>query len=286
MGDNMGNIILSTGNYAKTPYFFEKTYVNLYSLEELCFCLVENVELLDQEIVSEKLARWLDEQCGLPKLAHALFALVNQKGSAGAFVGTILEYAALYPPETITHIENVLKNSAGLNPYEKQKAKADYMLQNKRYTLALERYEELLALLPSEEKEMQGMVLHNMGVVSARLFMFEHAQEQFLKAYQTGGAAESLKQYLLAYRMQNKDKEYVDYIAEHPELHEVSLQVERMVERAAGQFDATEENRMLFTLKVCKEEGGNIAGSTVPYYNEIERLSASLKTAYRECVER
>lgn len=280
----MSHIILGTGNYATTPYFFEKTYVNLYSLEELCFCLVENVELLDSEIVSEKLARWLDEQCGLPKLAHALFALVNQKGSAGAYVGTILEYAGLYPPETVARIETILKNSAGLNPFEKQKAKADYMLQNGRYTIALERYEELLAVLPPEEKEMRGAAFHNMGVVSAKLFLFERAQELFWKACQESGSQESLKQYLLAYRMQNKDKEYLDYIAGHPELYEVSLQVEKMVERAAGQFDATEENRMLFTLRVCKEEGGNTAGSAVPYYGEIERLSAALKTAYRECV--
>ncbi len=281
----MSHIILSTGNYAETPYFFEKTYVNLYSIEELCYCLVENAELLDQEIVSEKLARWLDEQCGLPKLAHALFALVNQKGSASAYVGMILEYVGLYPAETISRTEALIKNNAGLSVYEKQKAKADYMLQNKRYAIALERYEELLLTLPEEEKELRGKVLHNMGVINARLFLFERAQEYFDKAYQVSGNTESLKQCLAARRMKSSDKEYLDYIAAHPNLHEKSLQVERMVEQAAGQFEMTEENRMLFTLRVCKEDGGG-AGSAVPYYDEIEKLTNALKDAYRESVAR
>ncbi|MCM1252276.1 MAG: hypothetical protein NC321_05600 [Clostridium sp.] len=280
----MSRIILSTGNYAQTPYFFEKTYVNLYSLEELCYCLVENAELLDQEIVSEKLARWLDEECGLSKLAHALYALVNQKGSPSAYVGMILEYAGLYPAETVSKTETLIKNNAGLSSYEKQKAKADYMLQNKRYALALERYDELLSNLPEEETALRGKVLHNMGVVNARLFFFERAQDYFDKAYQVSGNAESLKQSLIARRMRSGDKEYLDYIAKHPDLHESSLQVERMVEQAAGQFEMTQENRMLFTLRVCKEDGG--AGSAVPYYDEIERLTSTLKDAYRESVAR
>lgn len=282
----MGDVILSTGNYAETPYFFEKTYVNLYSLEELCYCLVENAELLDQEIVCEGLARWLDEQCGLPKLAHALYALVNQRGSANAFVGMILEYAGLYPPETVSATETLIKNNAGLNPYEKQKAKADYMLENKRYTIALERYEELLSKLPKDEREVRYKVLHNMGVANAKLFLFGRAKEYFDEAYRISGSPESKRLSLAAYRMQNSDKEYLDYIAKNPDLYDVSLQVEKMVEQAAGAFDMTEENRMLFTLRVCKEDGGGDAGNPIQYYDEIDKLTNTLKEAYRESVAR
>lgn len=282
----MSNIILGTGNYAETPYFFEKTYVNLYSVEELCYCLAENAELLDQEIVSEKLARWLDEQCDLSQLAHALYSLVNQKGSPNAYVGTILEYVGLYSAEEIVHIENVIKNNAGFSPYEKQKAKADYMLQNKRYTIAIEQYEELFEQIPEEEIELRGNVKHNLGVANAKLFIFEHAAEEFMEAYRINGNPESLTQYLIARRMYSKDKDYIDFIGQNPNYHEMSLKVERLVEQAKGQFDTTEENRMLFTLQVCKEEGSTTAGNTAPYYSEIEKITNSLKDAYRESVAR
>lgn len=278
----MSHIIMETGKYAETPYFFDKTYVNLYSVEELCYCLAGNAEFLDQKIVSDKLARWLDEQCGLSALAHSLFSLVNQKGSPAAYVGTILEYAGLYSEEEIAQIETVIKNNAGLSPCEKQKTKADYLLQNKRYALAMEQYEALLEQLPEEEIELRGKIRHNMGVVNASLFLFEYAAEDFLEAYRINGNVESLRQHLIARRMGSKDKEYIEYIAKNPNYHELSLQVERLIDQAKGQFDTTDENRMLFTLKVCKEEGNSTAGSTVPYYSEIEKITNSLKDTYRE----
>ena len=60
--------------------------------------------------------------------------------------------------------------------------------------------------------------------------------------------------------------------------------VERRMEQAAGQFEATDENRMLFTLQVFKEEGSSTAGNDTPYYEEIEKLTNELKERYREYV--
>lgn len=47
----MGQIILGTGRYAGKPYFVEKFYINLYSIEELCYLLVEKAQMLDEEIM-------------------------------------------------------------------------------------------------------------------------------------------------------------------------------------------------------------------------------------------
>ena len=81
--------------------------------------------------------------------------------------------------------------------------------------------------------------------------------------------------------MYSKDKEYVAFIADHPEYHNASLQVERRIEQAEGQFEATDENRMLFTLQVFKEEGSSTAGSDTPYYEEIEKLTDAMKEPAR-----
>lgn len=62
------------------------------------------------------------------------------------------------------------------------------------------------------------------------------------------------------------------------------MQVERRIEQTAGQFEATDENRMLFTLQVFKEEGSSTAGNDAPYYHEIERLTTKLREEYREFV--
>ncbi|RKI80050.1 hypothetical protein D7V83_14435 [bacterium 0.1xD8-71] len=277
----MSLMILGTGRYAGNPYYVERFYVNLYSVEELCFMLVDKAELLDQDIMQRDMVRWLDEECDLSDLAHALYALLNQKGSTAAYVGTILEYVCLYPPEVIARTEEIVRDNEGLSPYERHKAKADYLLKERRYFAAMELYQSLLARTPDTEKFLQARILHNLGVACAGMFMYEQAADWFMKSHETDNRQESLLLYLASRRMNRSDKEYIDYIAEHPEYHDASLKVERMVERAAGTFEGSDENRMLVTLQVFKEEGNGVFGNTAPYYNEIERLTAGLKEEYR-----
>ncbi len=278
----MSHMILGTGRYAEHPYYMERFYVNLYSVEELCFVLVDKAELLDQEIMQRDMVRWLDEECNLSDLAHALYALLNQKGSTVAFVGTILEYVCLYSPEVISRTEEIVRNNEGLSPYERHKAKADYLLKERRYFAAMEQYQSLLSVLSDSDSLLQAKIYHNMGAACAGMFMYERAADWFMQSHEIDGRQESLLLYLASQRMRYTDKEYIDYIAEHPEYHDASLKVERMMERASGAFEGSDENRMLVTLQVFKEEGNGIFGNTAPYYNEIERLTAQLKEKYRE----
>ncbi|MCH5258641.1 MAG: hypothetical protein J1F18_02750 [Lachnospiraceae bacterium] len=280
----MSQIILGTGKYAEIPYYMERFYVNLYSVEELCYLLVDNAELLDREVMQREIVQWLDEQCGLNQLANTLYSLLNQNGSTVAFVGTILEYVNLYPADVVSQTEQIIRDNEGLNPYERGKVKADYLLQNTKYLAALNQYHSLLAQIPDTDNLLRGKILHNMGVSCAKMFMFGRAAEKFRQAYETDGNEESLELYLASMRMHCEDKDYIAYIAEHPEYHDISLRVERQMERAYGQFEGTDENRMLFTLQVFKEEGSSTVGSDVQYYQEIERLTAGLKEAYREYV--
>ena len=278
----MSRVILGTGSYARVPYHMEKFYVNLYSVEELCYLLVEKAELLDRDVMQRELVEWLGEECGLDQLAHTLYSLLNQNGSTVAFVGTILEYVNLYPAEIVARTEQAVRDNEGLSPCERGKAKADYMLQNGKYQTALSQYQSLLAQLSDTETALRAKILRNMGVSCARLFLFPRAAEYFMQSYEAGGDEENLELYLAALRMQYDDRRYIDYIAGHPEYHNASLRVEKQMERASGQFEGSDENRMLFTIRVLREEGNGTAGVSAEYYREIEKLTAGLKDAYRD----
>ncbi len=60
----MGRVLLCVGKYADKPYFLERLYVNVYSAEELCYCLMQNAFLIGKEIVDEGLAEWLANRIG------------------------------------------------------------------------------------------------------------------------------------------------------------------------------------------------------------------------------
>ncbi len=278
-------VILGTGRRAEKPYYMERFYVNLYSVEELCFLLVDRAELLDGEIIQRGMIRWLDEECGLGDLAHELDALINRKGSTAAYVGAVLEYVALYPADVIERTEEIVRGNEGLSPYERQKAKADYLLGEKRYLAALQQYQTLAHTVPDHEKLLLAKLYHNMGVACAGMFLYGQAADWFRKAYETDGKREGLTMYLAALRMGQQEKAYIEYIAEHPEYHDLSLEVERMVKRAEGSFEGTDENRMLVTYQVMKDEGAGALGSSTPYYEEMEKLTAGLKNSYRKSMQ-
>lgn len=274
-------MILGTGRRAEKPYYMERFYVNLYSVEELCFLFVDRAELLDADIIQRDMIRWLDEECELGELAHELDALLNRKGSTAAYVGAVLEYVNLYPADVIRRTEEIVRGNEGLSPYERQKAKADYLLEEKRYLAALQQYQSLSHTVPESEKLLLAKLYHNMGIACAAMFLYGQAAEWFRKAYETDGKREGLVMYLAALRMGQQENAYIDYIAAHPEYHELSLEVERMVKRAEGSFEGTDENRMLVTYQVMKDEGAGALGSSTPYYEEIGKLTAGLKSSYR-----
>lgn len=271
-------VILGTGRRAVRPYYVEKFYVNLYSVEELCFLLVDRAELLDGEFMGRELVRWLEEQCGLRDLARRLETLLSRKCSAAAFAGEILSYVAIYPEEVIRQTEDALRGSESLGPYEKLAAKADHLLREKRYLPALQQYQGLLLMLPEAEKNLRGRLCHNMGTACAGLFLYREAADCYRRAYEADGKREGLVLCLAALRMGQRERDYINYIGEHPEYHALSLEVERLMKRAEGSFEGSEENRMLVTCRMMKEEAG------ASYDEEIGKLVDGLKTQYRRCM--
>lgn len=275
----MGRILLCTGKYAKNPYYVESVCVNVYCVEELCYLFASNPFLIDRDIMDKKLAEWLDKECGLKELSHQLLNLFHRGSQPGIFVSVILDYVNYCTPEEKKKIEDVLLNNAGLSDYERQKKQADFLLKNHKPRMAVEEYDNLLRQLPETESALKPSVCHNMGVAYASVFQFEMAARYFKKAYDMTGKEESGIQYLAALRLHLQENEYIAFIAEHGEYHNLSLRLEKRLEAAKGQFEASQENRMLTTLKICKDEG-NVAS----YYEEIDKILLKKKEEYRQLV--
>ncbi len=275
----MSRVLLCTGKYARKPYHFKNICVNVYCVEELCYLFASNPFMIDADIMDKQLAEWIGNECGLGDLSHQLLTLFTRGSQPSVFVNTILEYVNYCSAEQKKKIEEVLQSSAGLNEYERRKKQGDYLIRNRRYKLAIEEYDKLCRDLPETESAILPFAYHNMGVAYAGLFLFEPAARYFKKAYEMSGREESGVQYLAAMRMQMHQEAYITFIAEHGEYHELSLKVEKLLRKAAGEYEASEENRMLSALGIYKNEG-NVSS----YYEEIDKLIGTLKDDYREFV--
>lgn len=276
----MSRPILCIGSYAENPYHIDKIGKNVYSIEELCYCIVHNAFLFDEESFGNELFDWIEQECSLIRLSDELRSMAAKRCSMAALAGTILDYVGYNTRKEVDRTEEILRGNAGMDVYQKKLQRASFLLKNGKYAMAFREFEFLLHNTPDMDKALKAKIEHNEGVMYARLFLFEKAADMFLKAYEDGGDKESYYQYLSAVRMNLSNKEYVSFIADSDEAYEASMEIESRMKDAQELYSASDENHMLGTLSVLKAEG-----KMHEYYEQVGELTDRMKYTYRELVK-
>ena len=98
----MGKPILCIGTYAKNPYHVDKIDRNVYCIEELCYLIVQNAFLLDEDSFDKELFDWIAAECCLDRLVDELRRMYAKKCSIAAMAGTILDYVGYNTKKEVT----------------------------------------------------------------------------------------------------------------------------------------------------------------------------------------
>lgn len=280
-------VSVCVGNYAKTPYCVPGIGTNVFSMEELCYCMKENAFLLDLSLMDDGLLDWVEKECGLQDLAKALYPLVHRQGSLSAFVMAILRYVGFFEEAVLQETESLLKQGAGLTGLEKRKSQIDYLVKKKRYRQALQGYDELLRKLEQEQgsgtpdagpcagKEFLAKIWHNKGAAYAGLMLYGEAAECFRQAFEWNGIEDYCVDYLAAKRMELSEENYVAFAAEHGEWHLSALELEKKLERALGEWEQQPDYLRLYNRKDLRSRDRR------KFYEDNERLTHALKDSYR-----
>jgi len=265
------SIRLCIGEYAKNGYEPIHMGTTIFSVEELCFFIRENACLLDESFMEEELMVWLEKECGLPGLAQELRGVSRKKSSLKGFVDVILEYTGFFSPEENRQIIQIITENSSLSVYEKRKARADAFLAKENFALAGREYWGLLKQLGPEEKQLKGQVYHGCGVCLARLFYFTLAGEYFQRAYELTGRRESFKQYLWTKRLAATEGEYLNFLKNHEEAYEDSLEMEEELEKLREGWQDSPRAELLASVR--REEG-------LAYEQKLKERVEYLKDAY------
>lgn len=271
------NVSLCIGSYAGSPFKLYKINGGIYSMEELCYYLCENVYLLDRDLMREELIEWIDEQCGMEALSKRLRELLHFGGSLSAFVSMILEECHYKSKEEIKKYEAVLKENENLSVYERMKNRADYLLKEKKYILAAGEYEKLLWEIDGRDKLLEGRIWHNMACAYGKLFFFETAAKCFMEAFDCTKDEEEIRGFLICKRMELPKKEYVEFTSYGERYYEAALRLEAEMDQAERAWEEAKEKKWLDEIKDRKEEAGG-------YYQAMTELLEQWKEEYLDKV--
>lgn len=243
----MSSVWICQGPLAKQPLRV-KSGVNLYSFEEMCYYLYQNAETVEESFYNEMLCQWLKQEVRKPELAKRLSEGLEKEKSGCWFMEQILREGGFQNSQEVEQAVQLARNMENKNPAQRAKLRGDRFLQSGKYTDALREYQNAL----EEETDLffQGRVLHNLGTVYARQFLFTPAAECYKLAYETGQQTESSEAYLLSLSCRD---------------NQVSLQQDGDVKE------------VLSSLKEIKRSG-NRAG----YEEKIEQILLRLKAEYRK----
>ena len=81
----MGSLILCHDQHAAHPYEITRIHCKIFTMEELCYYLCNNLYLIDYTIMNEQLCGWLEEDIGKRELADQLRDVIRMRGSVEKF---------------------------------------------------------------------------------------------------------------------------------------------------------------------------------------------------------
>lgn len=278
---------MCVGEYAKNPYCVPGVNISVYSMEELCYCIHENAFLIDTSIMNDELVDWIDRECGMRKLAKALYSHVHKRGLLSSFVVTLFDYVGLYEKEETDRVEQVLKQGAGLNRFERRKSQIDFLVKKKKYLQAIQEYDAVIKIWKEEERQGEVMpsdkclasIIHNKAVALTGLMIYKVAAECFYEAYQLDKREDYYRDYLACKRMQLPEREYITFAAGVPEAFDATLGLEKDLEQLNAEWEQQVDFLRLNHRREMRE-----GVDKQKYYDENEIITQSLKSCYRSMV--
>ena len=172
-----------------------------------------------------------------------------------------------------------MKDEEGSCEFDKRKARGDFFLTKERYEYAIREYEALLSGLNDEESERVAGIYHNMGVAKARLFLFEQAGEDFLRAFDCDEDPIHYYAYIATLRFTLTDREYVKMIGDDSKMREVTLKLEADIEEAKKRFLEGGEYLDFINKKEESKEAGRME-----FYNFLNSKIDEKKEEYNKYV--
>ena len=213
----MSTLIYCSNALSATPYYIEEAALNVYSLEELSYYMLNNAYLLSTKLMSVELCNWVGRELKQQKLSSELLELVRSNAPLHIFVGHILNANGYASKQEIKDALAVISTFENKSEAERKKMRADRLMSKEKFVDAIYEYETLLAedVAKTMSKAVEGDVYHNLGCAFARLFFFKEAITCFDEAYKRNQKKKSLHCLLYAARCSRNKQVFDEYVAKY-----------------------------------------------------------------------
>ena len=229
----MGSLILCHKKRARRPFEISRVHMRIYTIEELCYYICNNLYLIDYTIVNERLCKWIADELELTGLADELREKLRDNCSMEDFILTILKKSDIYAATEINKMQNVLEKLQSQRDVEKEKYKADSLQNSKEYEAAILVYQSIINKEWDEsvDRKFYGKVYASMAAAYGHQFLYEEAAKAYQEAYKICEEQELLKAYLYSCYRAMPGEEYEKLLSGNPVLSDLDTELKEQIER-------------------------------------------------------
>lgn len=274
----MGRIIICRTKTADAPYTFLNTKISVYSYEELCYYIYNNMVLIGKDDLSDRLSTWLREAVDMTALADRLDSLISKNAYIQDVMVEILTFGEYYSKDEIKAFMDECKRVRTLKPYELDKKRADSYMLYKHYIKADAIYDEIIEYKEShdENDEFLGNIYHNKAVALAGNLRLEEAKDYFIKAFALNRNNESLIEYFCVLAVT------VDTATLQRELRKRGMPAGFLDDLMTEIGDSKEDvHEMSIYNKVQKAVYNKMRGDMEDYDRRMDAILGALKDQFR-----
>lgn len=239
----MGKLILCSGKRTERPYVLPASDYRIYSIEELCYYIYNNIYSIDESLFTDSLIDWIGTELCLTDRAEKLELLMRQRADFKTLITVVLCSADYYTETEIKKFLADIDEIRTMPPARRRYIKANSYLKRKQYLEAAAEYERILVSEEAADLDPKayGDVLHNLAIARLHIYGPERALELFMQAYERNRRMESLKQYL-----------YTLWLCEDRDLFYEKLE-EYNVDNELGQEILLKMEQSSEEAKLCKD---------------------------------
>lgn len=232
----MSTLIYCKNSIAASPYYIEEASLNVYSLEELSYYILNNVYLLSSKMMNPELCNWIGRELKNPTLAKELLGLVQSNAPLHIFIGHILGANGYSSNKEIKDALAIISTFENKSESERRKIRADRLMAGEKLVDAIYEYETLLAddLAKQLPSSIEGDVYHNLGCAFAKLFLFDEAIRCFDEGYKRNRKKQTLFCLLYANKCAGNHEGFEEYIKKYQVSSEDVTEVENIVLTASN----------------------------------------------------
>ena len=189
--------------------------------------------LIDYTIMNEQLCRWIADELEMQDLAVKLVELIRNHGSVEKFVVLVLHESRIYTPGEMAHIQNVLEKLKNQKEVERQKYKADKLMESGELESAILVYMSIVngEKDDSVDKRFYGRVSACLAGAYGRAFLYEESARMYEKAYKICEDNKMLEGYLYASSRYMPQDEYQKMVMGNEILLEIDNKLTEKIEK-------------------------------------------------------